>query len=241
MGFQIAKLVLPALLFIFSLASHAQTCAHPWMFFDLGNTIVDTKTNNYNPMFYLADVQRFADGHDYKSSRDYLAALKNEGYLLGLVMDVPEAWGKDYPSTEPLKDYVSAKILRTMDFLEGKISDDKSSWLGDVMDWSPFGTFAGTGIDRVFVGRVFVPRTTAERKRSNSTVIFAQAFAQAQKAGCKALYQGESEAEMTLAEQAGLATFRVGSTNSSNFYLPISQIDSYVDSYVPGNWRKSLH
>src|SRR4051812_9842923 len=96
-------------------------CPKAWVFFDLGNTIVDTKTYKYKPMFYMRDISAQAsdgsylwkDGNNYKSAREYLNKLKEDSFILGMLIDIPERWGTQWPLNNPVKDVPTARILRT--------------------------------------------------------------------------------------------------------------------------------
>ena len=54
----------------------------PWVYFDLGDTIVNTKDMNH--IKYM------------KGAREYLKDLKREGFKIGIVSNIPENWGMDY-------------------------------------------------------------------------------------------------------------------------------------------------
>lgn len=59
----------------------AQTpCAHPWVFFDLGNTLIDTATD--------ANAIRFMPG-----AAEMLRELKARGLRIGLISNIPPEWG----------------------------------------------------------------------------------------------------------------------------------------------------
>ncbi len=244
-----------SLIFTLSLAANAQSftslekeeCMNVWVFFDLGNTIVDTETHNYNPIFHLQKVSAkkddgtflWSDGSLYKSSREYIQALQNDKIVMGILPDVPEEWGVNYPETNPIKDYPSAKIYRLLDFLAGKVPSDNTSWLETEahFDYTPFGSFSGEGSELIFTGRMFLPQNNTERKNKGSAVIFERAVAAAAKEGCKAIYQGEDPEEMKLAEKAGMYPFLVGKSSKSHFFIPKDKLNSYVENYTEGSWE----
>lgn len=218
-----------------------------WVFFDLGNTIVDTQTHNYKPMFHLREVSakneeglnKWIDGALYESSSDYISALRNSDYTLGLITDVPEEWGVNYPAEAPIVNYSTAKIFRLLDFLSGKVPTDNTSWMeGEPsFDYSPYGKFEGEGVDQIFVGRMILPQNNTERKNKGSTVTFERAVAAAASQGCKAIYQGEDEAEMKLAESVGMYPYLVGKTSKTHFFIPHEKLNSYVENYTEGSWQ----
>lgn len=66
---------------LFSFKSFAQD-KKPWIYFDLGNTIVNT--NDMKHIRYL------------KGAREYIDELKREGFKVGIISNIPESWGMDY-------------------------------------------------------------------------------------------------------------------------------------------------
>lgn len=75
---------LPHLLFflsLFSFQAKAQT-KQPWVYFDLGDTVVSTK--NMKDIKYMP------------GAREYLEELKTEGFRIGIISNIPETWGMDY-------------------------------------------------------------------------------------------------------------------------------------------------
>jgi histidinol phosphatase-like enzyme len=56
-------------------------CERPWIFFDLGDVLVDTRD---------WDNLRYNDG-----ARDYVLELRRLGFTLGLIVNIPESWGAD--------------------------------------------------------------------------------------------------------------------------------------------------
>src|SRR4051812_25113627 len=105
--FAISVAVLP------SVAIAAAPLACPFVYIDLGQTLVDTSTNNYNPMFYLKVDPSFSDHDRFPSAKEYVEALVSETRSpLGMIVDVPEAWGSSQdPPLEPVSDYMTAKFL----------------------------------------------------------------------------------------------------------------------------------
>lgn len=71
-------------------------CPQPYVFFDLGNTLVDTKTYNYKKMFYEPGAY------------DYVKALRAKGVHLGLLVNYPDSAGNT----------VEAKIADLKEFLQ---------------------------------------------------------------------------------------------------------------------------
>ena len=197
-------------------APFSATCAAPYVFFDVGRTLVDTETNNYNPM----TLQIEAD--------EYLKAVKAHGNPMGLVSDVPEAWGRDLPEVSSVRDYPTAKLLRFIEFMHGTFPGDHASWKGPEFDTTYFGEFVGQGADMEFHGRVFLPATTAERKKSGSSVLFQRAVKMAADNGCPALYFSDDETEMNPARVAGMVPYLVGSQKGGHRYLAADEFDDYI-------------
>ncbi len=54
----------------------------PWVYFDLGDTIVNTKD-----MKHLKYI---------RGARVYMDELKREGFNIGIISNIPENWGMDY-------------------------------------------------------------------------------------------------------------------------------------------------
>ena len=59
-------------------------CHHPWVFFDLGDTLIDVKSRKGKDVQYLP------------GAAEYLADLRSKGYHIGLITNVPENWGPDH-------------------------------------------------------------------------------------------------------------------------------------------------
>lgn len=70
-------------------------CARGWVFFDLGNTLVDTSGERIH---YLPEA------------RNYIRALREAGFHLGLISNVPDSWG---PSVEAKLAHLKEEIAST--------------------------------------------------------------------------------------------------------------------------------
>lgn len=101
-----AFLVLLISLSSFSLsASVEEACKSTLMYFDLGNTIVNTKDNS-NETKYMPEA------------KDYLISLKDAGCTLGLIVNIPESFGKTYAEKiSNLKDYVNSRWIESEPFM----------------------------------------------------------------------------------------------------------------------------
>jgi phosphoglycolate phosphatase-like HAD superfamily hydrolase len=54
----------------------------PWVYFDLGDTIISTKDMNH--LKYMP------------GAREYMDELHREGFKIGIISNIPENWGMDY-------------------------------------------------------------------------------------------------------------------------------------------------
>lgn len=66
---------------LFSFKTIAQD-KKPWVYFDLGDTVVNTKD--------MKDL-KYING-----AREYMDELKREGFKIGIISNIPENWGMDY-------------------------------------------------------------------------------------------------------------------------------------------------
>lgn len=66
---------------LFSGAIKAQD-KKPWVYFDLGDTVVTTKDMKH--IKYIS------------GAREYMDELKREGFKIGIISNIPESWGMDY-------------------------------------------------------------------------------------------------------------------------------------------------
>jgi FMN phosphatase YigB (HAD superfamily) len=91
--------------------TRATKCSSPWVFFDLGNTLVASTPG---------EKMRYVPG-----AHEYLRELKREGYRIGLITNVPEKWGAT--SKE--------KIAALKTTIAREWTKDPSS---EAMDWQDF-------------------------------------------------------------------------------------------------------
>jgi len=91
---------------------YAKSCDHAVVFFDLGDTIVDTKTHDFKKILY------------YLQTKNYLYQLKDDGHELGLIVDVPESWGDTHEK----------KMKKLVSFITGLWGDERY----EDFDWSDF-------------------------------------------------------------------------------------------------------
>lgn len=106
-----STIVLILLALNFNLHAYAQDCRlakgeklnRDWAFFDLGNTIVDTRGGE--------EQFKYIPG-----ALEYLAKLKKSGYRLGLISNIPVEWGKTFEERfavlrKDIKDNLSPELL----------------------------------------------------------------------------------------------------------------------------------
>lgn len=77
------KSLVTLVLIVFSIAfvAAAEGPAKPLLYFDLGNSVVDTKTYDFAKIVYMPGAY------------DYVSQLKAAGFDLGLIVNIPESWG----------------------------------------------------------------------------------------------------------------------------------------------------
>jgi beta-phosphoglucomutase-like phosphatase (HAD superfamily) len=75
---------LSGLLFLVSLFSFTVKAQDkkPWVYFDLGDTVINTKDMKH--LKYM------------RGAREYMEELKREGFKIGIITNIPETWGMDY-------------------------------------------------------------------------------------------------------------------------------------------------
>ncbi|TNE95541.1 MAG: hypothetical protein EP326_14860 [Deltaproteobacteria bacterium] len=81
------------------------TCKDTWIYFDLGNTLVNTK-DHPNQVKYM------------EGALEYLDSLKNAGCTLGLIVNIPEQFGTSYQEKlSTLKKYVEDRWVEDTPFV----------------------------------------------------------------------------------------------------------------------------
>ncbi len=201
----------------------ANECAKAFIFFDLGETLIDTNSHDFNPMFIKP------------GALEHLQLLNEHGYPLGLITDVPENWGSDQPDVLKIRDFHTAKFKRLLNFTEGIYASDKSSWIGPKFNWTFFGTFENRTSPKddanlKFWGRVILPYKTSERKKNGGVVMFQRARQLATQMGCQAVYETSEGTEIEPAYSQGLIPYWVGHEFKNSHFLPIDKIQDIVKS-----------
>jgi FMN phosphatase YigB (HAD superfamily) len=172
-------------------SAHAD-CDLPWVFLDLGaNTVIDTSDDTFDKVRYMP------------GAHEYLQNLRNKGYHVGLLVNIPEAWGKTQEE----------KFEATKKFIAGEWDD------AIPLDWDQFD-----------LGVAFPP-TNAQRKPA--PYLFDQAMKRAQEAGCEAVYQTALPEEVPAANKAGMVGIQVGvGTYDGSFYYPEARLRAHDFSIV---------
>jgi hypothetical protein len=114
------------------------------------------------------------------SAHGYLKSLKAKRYHLGLIVNLPESWGKDRP----------AKVAALKKYIGDHWKDSEP------MDWALFDL------------GILVP--PSDRERKPAPFLFEEALAMAKKEGCSAVYQGETPREIAVANEIGLRAYEIG-------------------------------
>ncbi len=146
---------------------------------------------------------------------EYLKALHDKAYPLGLISDVPESWGRDKPELNLIKDYQTAKLKRLLGFIDGIYPEDHASWIGPRFEWS------------YFQGHVILPFKTADRKKNGGHIMYERARLLAAQQNCPAIYETSEKKEIEPARGAGLIPYLNGS-DSESFYLPAEKIETLI-------------
>lgn len=91
--------------------TRATACTKPWVFFDLGNTLVDSNPGK--------DMKYISGAHEY------VRQLKRRGFRIGMITNVPQKWG---PSSKEKVRVLKKTLMESW-------SRDPAQ---DPMDWSDF-------------------------------------------------------------------------------------------------------
>ncbi|MFF1822960.1 HAD family hydrolase [Kribbella sp. NPDC058245] len=156
-------------------AQHPARCSVVW--FDLGNTLVDTTVAG--TMTWMPGALR------------HLRQLRSIGVPIGLITNVPPEWG----ATD------AERAAATKAYVDGQWAES------DRFPWTLFGD------------RILTPRTKAESKPA--LALFERGKANA--APCRSFYEGETPAEITAAEQAGVIGYLTGQPDQPA-YLPLWRV-----------------
>jgi hypothetical protein len=194
----------------------------PWLFFDLGDTVIRTPSDPQTHDGVRFHWMRFKDADDTQTdAHAYLTKLAKLGYRIGMITNIPQEWGDAdlkkgkawLAETDPEKRARLATALTEIkrgviaDFFEGKGPGDPADhprrWSDPLypnMDWDLFP-----------VNLSLVPFLTEFRKPDHGPptserqlFLFTEAVHRAARAGARAIYQGENKFEVAAAKQAGM-------------------------------------
>jgi hypothetical protein len=222
-----------ALLALLTVASAHAACEKPWIMFDTGNTLIKV------PSLPSGDPD-FDHLSNLPGAVSYLKELNDAGYPVGIIVNLGPTDGDGIPAADPR----TSQVLYLVNFIA-------QGWVDPVkFPWNRFGRIEGSGARRRFIGRIYVGRSEEERKPATGTKsVLQQALNAVKKAGCKAVYMGESDKEMVAAEKVGFIPFWVGHTDHSydpkkplkgGFWIREKHIQPYIASYQDGNWEKGF-
>jgi FMN phosphatase YigB (HAD superfamily) len=169
----------------------ATACEKPWIFFDLGNTLVESTPGQ--KMEYIP------------GAHEYLSKLKERGYRVGLITNVPEKWGPT--SREKIRE------LKTTMMKEWTLKPGANP-----LDWRDFSDVL-----------IFVPPRDEHRKPAPYLFrsALSQVFLEEGETRCKVVFQGEDANEVAVARQEGMIGYQVGS-NADSYFLPIEELERLV-------------
>jgi hypothetical protein len=241
----------PVALLSMALAAEPAEGAKPWLFFDLGDTVIRTPSDPQTHDGFNFHWMRFKDADGTPTdSHAYLTKLAKLGYKIGMITNIPQEWGDPelkkakawLAETDPEKRAHLAMALTEIkrgviaDFFQGKGPGDPADhprrWndpLHPDMEWGMFP-----------LNLSLIPFLTEYRKPDHGPptsdrqlYLFAEAVHRAARAGARALYQGENKFEVAAAQQAGmlghLAVFKATQDiQDKGFLLSPAEIDHLV-------------
>lgn len=205
----------------------AQEADAPWIFFDLGDTLLGTENDPASGDLTRLWWTRFEDEDGtITDARAYLMKLKAMGFRIGLIVNIPESWGD--PTLQRAREWLAEpsparrrqlaaelttiKMQTVAGYFEGHGPGDtfrqRPRWQDAehrAMDWSVF-TPGGLLVSFFDENRKpdEGPYTTDEQ-----LMLFHQAVEIARRTGSAAIYQGENHHEIEAARAAGLIARRV--------------------------------
>lgn len=171
------------LLMVFLATAPKADASKAFVWLDLGNVILETR-NGYDKVHYMPGVL------------EYLEQIKNDGHKVGLIVNIPESWGKpdDYPS----------KIQATLDFIRGGWIDAEKTFSFDVFD------------------EVVIPMRNTQRKPAPD--LFMKALEVSKNLGLRPFYQSEDAEEIEVAQSIGFKAHKVELEGPEARYLPLEKI-----------------
>lgn len=209
------------------LAAQAPEPVRPWLFFDLGDTLIGTETDPETGDLARLWWTRFraADG-SVTDAHAYLTRMKALGFRIGLIVNIPQYWGdaglrrarawRSEPDEARrrrlMNELTKIKLDTIAEYFRGRgpgdAPDQLPRWNDPAfpsLDWSLFDP----------EGRL-VPFFDENRKPDKAPytstaqlLLFQQALEIARRSGLPAVYQGENPHEIAAAKDVGLIGHQV--------------------------------
>jgi hypothetical protein len=170
--------------------------SRPWIFFDMGKTLIDHGK-------FIEETDSFEKEWYMPGAYDYLRELNDRGYRLGMMINIPETWGKNYPQ----------KLNKLEATIAKGWNDDPNKPSQPMFEFDHF---------RV----IMFPKSDNERKGIGKLAMYQRAMELAYP--CAAVFQGENPKEIEEAKKAGMVTWHVGKDDPENFFLPMDKISKLV-------------
>ena len=161
-----------------------------YMWFDLGNVILETR-NGFDKVHFMPGVV------------DYLNTLRERGHKIGIIMNIPETFGRpgDYES----------KLRFTEDLI-------REGWIDTHHEFS---------FD--FFDEVLLPVYKTQRKPND--FLFNKALEISTPDGHTSVFQGENPAEVQTADRLGFFSHLVTYDGPQAYYLPVEQIPELIKTF----------
>jgi hypothetical protein len=194
----------------------------PWLFFDLGDTLVKTVIDPAShDMVRISWMRYYDEDGTVSDAFAYLTKMKAKGYPIGLIANIPQNWADPDLSkakawlaeSDPVRRQALASALTRQklgamnDFFEGHgqgdAADHARRWndpAHPAMEWEIFGP-----------AFLLVPFFDEYRKpdkgpaqRDDQLFLFHQAFRLASRANTRLIYHGDNKWEIEAARGVGL-------------------------------------
>lgn len=185
------KLILFSFVILFSITGWSTQKKKAFMWFDLGNVIVDTR-KGLKQIKYMPGALK------------YLQDLRQKGYLIGIITNIPEKLGQ--PGNYESK-------LKTVEQLIRK------GWIDSKT------TFSFSDYDEVLL-----PLYDQERKPA--PLLFEKAQELSTNLKTKSFFQGETFQEVVAAREVGMFSHEININGETINYLPMKKINHVLSQAV---------
>lgn len=225
----------------------------PWLFFDLGNTLVHTWSDPQTNDVVRVEWMRYkGPGGRVVDAREYLTDLSARGYPIGLIANIPQKWGDPdlmrarewLAELDPIRRRSMAVALtgskRTAmgAYFEGHGPGDPA---GHVRRWSDprYPTHDWATLSQDFSLLPFFDEYRKPDKAPPTSdeqlFLFHEAQRLANRAGTRVVYQGENAFEIAAARGVGLTCHLVpfqptAEVQAAGFFLSVEQIEAIGSS-----------